>query len=60
MDGSPYPRDAVLTIFEDNCNLEQHGDLKLFYKDYVGEELLLLCISYPGMKNFYLFQVTDI
>ena len=34
--------------------------MKLFYEEYVVEELLLLYISYPDMKNFFPIQVTDL
>ena len=56
MDGSLYPRDAVLTTFEEICNLEQYRDLKIFYEEYVGEELLLHCICYPDMKTSIFFK----
>ena len=55
IDGARYPRNGVLTNFEGNSYLDQNRDLKLFYKEYVGEELLLPNISYPDMKNFYPF-----
>ena len=47
VDGYRYPKDAVLTIFSENDYLDQYRDLKLFYKEYVGEELLNPFISYP-------------
>ena len=40
IDGVRYPKDWVLTNFEENSYLDQYRDLKLFYKEYVGEEIL--------------------
>ena len=34
--------------------------MKLFYKDYVGEELMQPYISFPDMKYFYPIQITDL
>ena len=33
---------------------------KLFYKDYVGEESMQPYITFPDMKYFYPFQITDL
>ena len=40
MDEVRYPKDGVLTNFEESSYLDQYRDLKLFYKEYVVEELL--------------------
>ena len=37
IDGVRYPKVGVLTNFEENSYLDQYRDLKLFYKEYVGE-----------------------
>ena len=34
-------------------------DLKIFHKEYVGEELLNPFVSYPDMKSKYPIQVVD-
>ena len=60
IDGIRYPQDGVLTNFEQNSYLDQYRDLKLFYKEYVGEELLQPYISYPEMKYRYPIQITDL
>ena len=60
IDGVRYPKDGVLINFEENSYLHQYRDLKLFYKDYVGEELMQPYISYPDMKYFYPIQITDL
>ena len=39
--------------------VDQYRDLKFFYKEYVGEELLNLFISYPDMKIKYPFQLIN-
>ena len=50
IDGIRYPKDGVLSNFRENSFLDQHRDLKLFYKECVVEELLQPYISYPDMK----------
>ena len=60
IDGVRYAKDGVLLNFEKNSYLDQYRDLKLFYKEYVGEELLQPFISYPDMKYLYPIQITDL
>ena len=60
IDGVRYPKDGVLINFEENSYLDQYRDLKLFYKDYVGEELLQVYITYPDMKYLYPIQISDL
>ena len=60
IDGVRYPKDGVLINFEENSYLDQYRDLKLFYKEYVGESLLEPYITYPDMKYFYPIQITDL
>ena len=37
--------------YPENDYIDQYRDLNLFYKEYVGEELLNPFISYPDMKD---------
>ena len=60
IDGVRYPKDGVLINFEENSYLDQYRDLKLFYKEYVGEELLQPYVSYSDMKYLYPIQITDL
>ena len=60
IDGVRYPRDEVILDYEKNQYLDQYRDLKMFYKEYVGEPLLSSFISYPAMKDFYPIQVIDL
>ena len=60
IDGAGYPIDGVSTNFEENSYLDQYRDLKLFYGEYVGEQLLNLYISVTDMQNFYPIQVFDL
>ena len=60
IDGIRYPKDGVLNNFGENSYLDQYRDLKIFYKEYVGEELLQPYISYPDMKYLYPNQITDL
>ena len=59
-DGQRYPRDSVLTNYAENDYIDQNRDLKLFYKEHVGEELLEPFISYTDMKNKDPIQVIDL
>ena len=60
IDGIRYPKDGVLNNFRENSYLDQYRDLKLFYKENVGEELLQPYKSYPDMKYLYPIQITDL
>ena len=60
IDGERYPRDSVLINYPENDYIDQHRDLKLFYKEYIGEELLNPFVSYPDMKDKYPIQVIDL
>ena len=60
IDGVGYPRDSVNVDYGLNDYVDQYRALKLFYKEYVGEELLNLFISYPDMKNKYPIQLIDL
>ena len=60
IDGIRYPKYGVLINFEENSYLDQYRDLKIFYKEYVGEEVLQPYITYPDMENFYPIQMTDL
>ena len=60
IDSIQYPRDCVLTNYNENEYIDQNKDLKLFYKEYVGEELLNPFVSYPDMKTKYPIQVIDL
>ena len=60
IDRQRYPRDSVLTNYAENDYIDQNRDLKIFYKEYVGEELLSPFVSYTDMKNKYPIQVIDL
>ena len=60
IDSVRYPRDDVLVNYEQNDYIEQYKDLKLFFKEYIGEELLSPFISYPDMKTKYPIQIVDL
>ena len=40
IDGIRYPKNPVMVNYGENNYLEQYRDLKSFYKEYVGEQLL--------------------
>ena len=49
-----------LTNYREKDYIDQYRDLKLFYKEYIGEELLSPFVSYTDMKNKYPIQVIDL
>ena len=57
IDGVRYPKNPVMVNYEENNYLEQYRDKKVFYKEYVGEQLLCPKISYHKMKNYYPIQI---
>ena len=59
VDGIRYTRDAVLTNNDLNDYLDQHKDVELVYKEYVGE-ILNPFLTYPDMKNKFPIQVIDL
>ena len=60
IDSVRYPRDSVLRNYEQNDYIEQYKDLKLFFKEYIGEELMSPFISYPDMKTKYPIEIIDL
>ena len=60
IDGQRYPRDSVLIDFEKNDYIEQYKDLKLFFKEYIGEPILNPLISYLDMKTKYPIEIIDL
>ena len=60
IDSVRYPRDNVLLNYKQNDYIEQYKDLKLFFKEYIGEELMSPFISYPDMKTIYPIEIIDL
>ena len=60
IDGQRYPRDSSLMSYEQNDYIEQYKDIKLFFKDYIGEQLMSPFISYPDMKTKYPIEIIDL
>ena len=60
IDGVRYPKNPVMVNFAENNYLEQYRDLKLFYKEYVGEPILSPIITYDKMKKYYPIQIIDL
>ena len=59
IDSVRYPRDNVLINYEQIDYIEQYKDLKLFFKEYIGEQLMSPFISYPDMKTKYPIEIID-
>ena len=60
IDGQGYPRDGVLINYEENDYIQQYKDLKLFWKEYIGEPILNPFISYTDMKTKYPIEIIDL
>ena len=60
IDGYRYPKESAITNFSENDYLDQYRDLKSFYQEDVGEQLMNPFISYIDMKNKYPIQVIDL
>ena len=60
IDGQRYPRDISLMNYEQNDYIEQYKDLKLFFKEYIGEQLMSPFIPYPDMKTKYPIEIIDL
>ena len=46
--------------YEQNEYIEQYKDIKLFFKEYIGEQLMSPFISYPDMKTKYPIEKIDL
>ena len=60
IDGIRYPKNPIMVNYEENNYLEQYKDLKLFYKEYVGDHLLSPIITYDKMKDYFPIQIIDL
>ena len=60
IDGHRYPRDSSLMNYEQNDYIEQYKDLKLFFKEYIGEQLMSQFIPYPDMKTKNPIEIIDL
>ena len=59
IDSVRYPRDSVLVNYEQNDYIEPYKDLKVFFKEYIGEQLMSPFISYPDMKTKHPIEIND-
>ena len=57
IDGVRYPRDGILVNYEQNDYIEQYKDLKLFFTEHIGEELMTPFISYLDIKTKYSIEI---
>ena len=60
IDGVRHPRDGVSIDYASNDYVDQYHDLKLIFKEYLGEALLNPFINYIDMRNRYPIQVIDL
>ena len=59
-DGQRNPNDAVVINYTENHCLDRNRDVKFFYKESLGEELLNPFKISLKMRNFYPIQVFDL
>ena len=60
IDGQRYPRDSSLMNYEQNDYIEQYKDLKLNFRENIGEQLLSPFITYLDMKTKYPIEIIDL
>ena len=60
IDSVRYPRDSVLVIYEQNDYIEHYKDLKLIFKEYIGEPILSPFMSYADMKTEYPIEILNL
>ena len=60
IDGVRYPKNPIMVNYDENNYLEQYRDLKLFYREYIGEPMLNPIITYDKMKEYYPIQIIDL
>ena len=60
IDGVRYPRDGVSIHYASNDYVHQKRDLKMFYKEHAGGELLSPPINYTDLKIKYPIQDKDL
>ena len=60
IDGQRYPRDSVLINYTENDYFQQYKDLKLFWKENIGEPIFNPLISYLDMKTKYPIEIFDL
>ena len=49
-----------MVYYDENNYLDQYNNLKLFYKEYVGEPMMNPIIIYDKMKDYYPIQILDL
>ena len=59
IDSVIYPGDSVLVNYGQNDYIEPYKDLKLFFKEFIGEQLMSPFISYPDVKTKYPIEIID-
>ena len=59
-DGMRYRKNPIMVNYEEINYLDQYRDLKLFYKEYIGEQLLSSIITYDKVKTDYPIQIRDL
>ena len=50
----------VMVTYTGNNYLDQYRDLKLFYNEYIGEQLLSPIITNDKIKDYYPIQIIDL
>ena len=56
-DGVHYPKNPVMVNYEEHNYLDQYRYLKLFHKEYIGEQVISPIKTYDKMKTNYPIQI---
>ena len=60
IDGQRYSRESFLVNYEQNNYFEQNKDLKMFLREFIGEELMTPFFSHPDRKTKYSTAIIDL
>ena len=54
------PEIVFLKNYEENDYIQQYKDLKMYFKEYIGEPILNPLISSPDRKTKYPIEIIDL
>ena len=60
IDSVRYPRESLPINYKRSDYFERYKDLNVFFKEYIGEPILKLFVSYPDMKTKYRIEILDL
>ena len=60
IDGTRFRKNPIMTDYDENNYLDEYRDIKLIYREYVGEPMLAPIITYDKRKKYYPFEIIDL